>query len=575
MINTRFPTDNPAVVTCGLPYANGDLHIGHLRTYVGGDVLARALRKLGQSVAFVCGSDMHGTPIAVNAREEDISPKEFALRWHEQYQETFPHFNIEFDNYGHTDDETNTALTQKLVRTLDERGHIYESEVEVAWDADADQPLPDRYIEGICPYCGAEARGDECENCGRHLEPGELKEPHSVLTGNPAEYRVRRHKFFRLSEFQEYLHGFIDRLDGTDNARNQPREWIETELRDWGITRDLDWGISYPDEERDDLVLYVWVDAPIEYIASTKQYTERVGRDVFDWSDAWRDGDSEIIHVIGRDIIQHHTVFWPALLRSVEYNEPRAVMASGFVNLDGRSFSTSRGYAIWADEYLDARFHPDLYRYYITTGSTFQQDIEFSWDRFADRVNSELVGTVGNFCYRTLLFAYRNYEGTPDVSLSEDVHDRIQEAINEFVAAINGYSIRAAGNAAVGLTRFGNEYLQRTEPWNLVNDDPEQSAQVIRDCIQLVKATAILIEPVIPQKVEQLWQQLDEAGSVHDVSVETALDSPVSTFDEPAPLFEKVSDDLVEELTEELHQRSNDTSMPDSEANALDEREEM
>ena len=574
MSHTRFPTDNPAVVTCGLPYANGDLHIGHLRTYVGGDVMARALRKLGQSVAFVCGSDMHGTPIAVNAREENISPKEFALRWHEQYQETFPRFNIEFDNYGHTDDETNTALTQKLVRTLDERGHIYESKVEVAWDADADQPLPDRYIEGICPYCGAEARGDECENCGRHLEPGELKDPHSVLTGNPAEYRIRRHKFFRLSEFQEYLQGFIGRLDGTDNARNQPREWIETELRDWGITRDLDWGISYPDEDRDDLILYVWVDAPIEYIASTKQYTERVGRDVFDWSEAWRDEDSEIVHVIGRDIIQHHTVFWPALLRGVEYNEPRAVMASGFVNLGGRSFSTSRGYAIWADEYLDADFHPDLYRYYITTGSTFQQDIEFSWDRFADRINSELVGTIGNFCYRTLLFAYRNYEGTPDASLSEDVHDRIQEAINEFVAAINDYSIRAAGNAAVGLARFGNEYLQRTEPWNLVNDDPEQSAQVIRDCIQLVKATAILIEPVIPQKVGQLWQQLDEAGSVHDVSVETALESPASTFDEPAPLFEKVSDDLVEELTEELQQRSNVTSTPDSEANATNEQEE-
>jgi methionyl-tRNA synthetase len=242
------------------------------------------------------------------------------------------------------------------------------------------------------------ARGDECENCGRHLEPGELKEPRSVLTGNPAEYRARRHKFFRLSEFQGYLREFIERLEGTDNARNQPREWIETELRDWGITRDLDWGIAYPDEA-EDLVLYVWVDAPIEYIASTKQYTERIGADAFDWTEAWKNGDSEIVHVIGRDIIQHHTVFWPALLRAVEYTEPRAVMASGFVNLEGKAFSTSRGYAIWADEYLDSGLHPDLYRYYIVTGSTFQQDIDFSWDRFAERVNSELVGTVGNFLY--------------------------------------------------------------------------------------------------------------------------------------------------------------------------------
>jgi methionyl-tRNA synthetase len=492
MSHTRFPTDNPAVITCGLPYANGDLHLGHLRTYVGGDVMARALRKLGQPVAFVCGSDMHGTPIAVNAREEGITPEEFSLQWHEKYQETFPRFNIEFDNYGHTDDETNTALTQELVRILSERGHIYESEVEVAWDADVDQPLPDRYIEDICPYCGAVARGDECENCGRHLEPGELKEPRSVLTGNPAEYRDRRHEFFRLSEFQAYLREFIDRLEGTDNARNQPREWIETELRDWGITRDLDWGIAYPDEE-EDLVLYVWVDAPIEYIASTKQYTERVGTDIFDWADAWKDGHGDIIHVIGRDIIQHHTVFWPALLHGVAYTEPRAVMASGFINLDGQSFSTSRGYAILVDEYLDAGFHPDLYRYYTTTGSTFQQDLEFSWDRFAESVNSELVGTVGNFFYRTLLFAYRNYEGTPDASLSVDVHNRIQEAIDEFGAAINDYSLRAAGNAAVDLARYGNEYLQRTEPWHLIDDDPEHSAQVIRDCVQLVKAIAVLI----------------------------------------------------------------------------------
>lgn len=572
MSHTPFPTDNPAVITCGLPYANGDLHIGHLRTYVGGDVMVRALRKLGQPVAFVCGSDMHGTPIAVNAREEGVFPGEFTLQWHEKYQETFPRFNIEFDNYGHTDDETNTALTQELVRILSERGHIYESEVEVAWDADVDQPLPDRYIEGICPYCGAVARGDECENCGRHLEPGELKEPRSVLTGNPAEYRVRRHKFFRLSEFQAYLREFIERLEGTDNARNQPREWIDTELRDWGITRDLDWGIAYPDEE-EDLVLYVWVDAPIEYIASTKQYTERVGTDIFDWTDAWQDGNGEIIHVIGRDIIQHHTIFWPALLHGVEYTEPRAVMASGFVNLNGRSFSTSRGYAIWVDEYLDAGFHPDLYRYYITTGSTFQQDLEFSWDRFAERVNSELVGTVGNFLYRTLLFAHRNYEGTPDMSLSMGVHNRIQEAIDKFGTAINGYSLRTAGNAAVDLARYGNEYLQRTEPWHLIDDDPEHSTQVIRDCVQLVKAIAVLIEPVTPQKAEQLWQQLDESESVHDVSIDTALERPSSSFDDPTPLFEMIADARIEALTEELRQRSSTASIPDSEADPTNDRQ--
>ncbi|MFB6110290.1 MAG: class I tRNA ligase family protein, partial [Halodesulfurarchaeum sp.] len=213
------------------------------------------------------------------------------------------------DNYGHTHQPENVELTTEIVRTLDEAGHVYEKEIEVAWDPIEDQPLPDRYVEGTCPYCGATARGDECdEGCGRHLEPGEIEEPTSILTGNPAEYRARTHKFFRVSEFQAYLSEFLDRLEGTKNAQNQPREWIEGELQDWCITRDLDWGIDYPEAETD-LVLYVWVDAPIEYIASTRQYSERVGTDTYDWEEVWREGDSEIVHVIGRDIIQHHTVF--------------------------------------------------------------------------------------------------------------------------------------------------------------------------------------------------------------------------------------------------------------------------
>jgi len=298
MSHDDFPTDTPAVVTCGLPYANGDIHVGHLRTYVGGDVYSRALRQLGQQTAFVSGSDMHGTPVAVNADKEGVSPEEFALSWHEKYTEIFPKFNIDFDNYGHTHDETNTDLTKSIVNALDEAGHIYEKEIMVAYDPVDDQYLPDRYVEGTCPYCGEHARGDECdEGCQRHLEPGEIKEPVSTLSGNPAEYRNRTHKFFRVSAFSDYLSSFLDNLEGTSNARNQPREWIESGLQDWCITRDMDWGIDYPGENEDELVLYVWVDAPIEYIASTQQYTDRVGEDVYDWERTWKD-DGEIVHII-------------------------------------------------------------------------------------------------------------------------------------------------------------------------------------------------------------------------------------------------------------------------------------
>jgi methionyl-tRNA synthetase len=625
MSHDEFPTGNHAVVTCGLPYANGDLHIGHLRTYVGGDAYARALRKLGQRTAFVSGSDMHGTPVAVNADEAGVSPEEFALSWHERYEETFPEFDVEFDSYGHTHDETNTALTREIVRALDDAGYVYEDEIMVAFDPVDEQPLPDRYVEGTCPYCGAHARGDECdEGCGRHLEPGEILEPTSIVTGNPAEYRERTHKFFRVSDLQEYLLGFIDRLEGTANARNQPREWIEGELQDWCITRDLDWGIDYPDDGESDLVLYVWVDAPIEYVSATKQYTERVGADAFDWEAAWKAGagadadvdgqsrpepeperepqpgagsdadverepqpgagsdadaepepqpeagsdadverepatgsagDGEIVHVIGRDIIQHHTVFWPAMLRVAGYTEPRAVMASGFITLEGKGFSTSRDRAVWADEYLEEGFDPDLLRYYLATNGGFQQDVDFSWSKFRDRVNGELVGTVGNFVYRSLLFAHRNYDGTPDAPLSPEVEARIDEAVEEFTDAVNDYSVRGVGEAAVRLARFGNEYIQRNEPWKLVDDEPDAARQVIRDCVQLATAVAVLFEPVAPAAAERVWASVGAAGDVHDVELEATLERPADEFGEPTELFEKIADERVEELTAKLDDR--------------------
>jgi methionyl-tRNA synthetase len=590
MSHDEFPTDQPAVVTCGLPYANGDLHVGHLRTYVDGDALSRSLRRIGQQTAFVSGSDMHGTPVAVNAAEAGVEPREFALDFHETYAETFPQFNIEFDNYGHTDDETNVELTQEFVRSWVENDHVHEKEIQVAWDTAEDQPLPDRYVEGTCPYCGEQARGDECdEGCQRHLEPGEIEDPVSTLTGNPAEYRTREHKFLRLSDFQEYLQGFLGRLEGTDNAQNQPREWIEGELQDLCITRDMDWGIDYPDDANgaEDLVLYVWVDAPIEYVASTKQYSERVGSDEYDWEDVWKfggeerhgvewddewtDDSGEIVHVIGRDIIQHHAVFWPSMLRGAGYNEPRAILATGFVGIDGKALSTSRNRAVWADEYLEAGFHPDLFRYYIATGAGLETDVDFSWDRFQQRVNGELVGNVGNFIYRSLLFAQRNYDGTPDTDTSEDVRDRIEDAIEEFEAAVREYDVRTLAEVAIELSDYGNEYIQRNEPWNLVDDDPAAAEQVIRDCVQLTKAVAVVMQPVLPGKAERLWGHLGEAGSVADVSLDTALEAPPSTFDEPSELFEQVEDGHIEALNEELQERVEAASDDEDEEESDDE----
>ncbi|MFP8956370.1 methionine--tRNA ligase [Natrialbaceae archaeon A-CW3] len=573
MSHDDFPTDRPAVVTCGLPYANGDLHIGHLRGYIGADAFTRALETLGQQTAYVSGSDMHGTPVAVNAEEEGVDPESFALRWHEQYEETFPKFAVEFDNYGHTHDETNTELTQEIVRTLDEEGYVYEDEVLVAYDPKADDHLPDRYVVGTCPYCGEKARGDECdEGCQRHLEPGEIENPTSVRTGNPAEYRERTHKFFRVSEFADYLTEFLDDLEGTSNARNQPRQWIEEGLQDWCLTRDMEWGIDYPGAEEEDIVLYVWVDAPIEYISSTKQYSERVGSDEYDWETVWKD-EGEIIHVIGRDIIQHHTIFWPAMLEGANYNSPRAVAATGFITIDGKGLSTSRNRAIWAKEYLEEGFHPDLLRYYLTTTGGLQQDVDFTWTAFQEKVNGELVGTIGNFWYRSLLFAYRNYEGRPDIEVSAEVEERIEGAIGEFREAVNDYSLRECGLAATRLAQFGNEYIQRNEPWKLTDDDPETAAQVIRDCVQIAKAVGVLLEPVAPGKARALWDQLGEDGSVSDVYLEDALEAPPRRFEEPGELFEKIEDDRVDELEAKLAEKIAAAAEPETETDEGDATE--
>ncbi len=554
MSTDPFPTDRPAVVTCGLPYANGDLHIGHLRGYIGADTFNRALGTLGQQSAYVCGSDMHGTPVAVNAEKEGIDPEEFALRWHEQYKETFPQFGIDFDNYGHTHDRTNTELTREIVTSLEKNGHIYEKTIQVAYDPDADQYLPDRYVEGICPYCGEHARGDECdEGCQRHLEPGEIKEPVSSITGNGATYCEREHKFFRVSEFADYLTDFLDGLEGTSNARNQPRQWIEDGLQDWCITRDMEWGIDYPSETdgEDQLVLYVWVDAPIEYIASTKQYSERVGTDTYNWETVWKN-DGDIVHIIGRDIIQHHAIFWPAMLEGTGYNAPRAIAATGFITIDGKGLSTSRNRAIWANEYLEEGFHPDLLRYYLTTTGGLQQDVDFTWTAFQEKINGELVGTVGNFWYRSLLFAYRNYEGTPDADVSEEVRERIEDAIAAFREAVNEYDIRAVGLTATRLAQFGNEYIQRNEPWKLTDEKPAAAAQVIRDCVQIAKAVGVLLEPVAPGKAQLLWEQLGEDGDITETQLEAALAAPPESFAEPGELFEKLEDDRVNALEAKL-----------------------
>lgn len=571
MVSENFPTDEPAVVTAALPAAAGKLNIGGLRGYVAGDVLNRALQRIGQRSIYVSGSDPHGTPVAVKAWKNGRDPEPFTREWHQRFHGLFADYNIDFDHYGYSHDESNRELVQDLISKLDAADLVYDQEQTVAWINARNRTLPDQHIEGTCPHCGKRARGDECvDGCGRELEPGEVEDPTSSISGEPAEYCDRPHKFFTVSDLEDALCEYLDDIEGTDISCHHAPQWIEDGLEDWWITRDIGWGIEYPSRGGDeqsgtDPVLSLWVTAPIQYITSTKLYSRDGGSGAFNWEDVWKAKSrsvsnprlerSNVVHVLGRDILKPHAILWPAMLYSAGYSVPRAICATGFITINGKDILPGQNRVIWAQGFLDEGFDPDLLRFHLMTVSKLQKDTNFTWPKFADSVNGELVGIVGNFVHRAMVFAHDNYGGTPDAHLSETVEEAIGDRIDDFQAAVNEYDVRAIGREPVELAQFGNEYIQRHEPWSLIDEDPSAAWQVIRDCIQLVKAIAVLAEPIMPGKAEEIWTQLDESGSVHDADIDDALAVPPNSFGDPAPLFAKIDDDRVEELDAELQDR--------------------
>ncbi|MCL7415917.1 MAG: methionine--tRNA ligase [ANME-2 cluster archaeon] len=542
----NFPINDPVLVTCGLPYANGKCHIGHLRTYIPADIFVRSLHKQGQDALFVCGSDTHGTPIVVSAEQLDTTPEQLIEKYHHHFDEVFKNLGIKFDFFGSTDGQVNHNRTNEIVNKLIENNYVYPKKIDLAYCGHCERFLPDRYVEGICPYCESPARGDECDQgCGRHLEPGEIKDPLCKICGNKAKYREQEHFFFRLSSFRDFLLEHLDTLGGTANARNYAREWVTQELKDWCITRNLEWGVRFPGH--DELVVYVWVDAPIGYISFTEEYCNTAGQD---WKQIWQ-GDSRIIHFIGLDIAYHHCIFWPAMLKGAGYSLPWAVVASGMVKVEDKTFSKSRGYVVWVNEdYLDHGFHPDLLRYYLASYTSHTKELNFSWTVFQEKVNNELVGSLGNFLYRTLHFANKNFGSVPEGQVSPEVLDEIRETIQNVIEAMDEYEFKKAIDIIMGLSAYGNTYFQSNEPWHLIKQDPDACSRVVKDCLQIAKALVLLFEPVIPTKMTEAWEQLGLKG---DVSQKTYEDGLVelesgSILPKPVILFNKIEDKKIAEM---------------------------
>ena len=547
----KFPKDRPVLVTCALPYANGPCHIAHLRTYVPGDIFVRFLRKMGQEVIFICGSDTHGTPITVKAEEEGATPQEIMEKYHKHFVEFFPKIGVNFTNYGSTDHPLNHARTIQIAEALMENEYIYAKALKLPYCPTCDRFLPDRYQRGTCPHCGASARGDECDQgCGRYLEPGELMDPRCSICGTKPEMRETRHLFLKLTAFEDFLREFLPQMEGTDIARNYALQWVEKGLRDWNITRNMDWGVKVPGESG--LVYYVWFDAPIGYIASTEEWVKRTGGD---WEYYWK-GPGPFIHFIGGDIVYHHCLFWPSMLKGAGYDVPYAVAASGMVKVEGKVFSKSRGYVIWVEEdYLDRGLDPDALRYYIASYTGFTRDLDFSWSTYGDKVNKELVGTLGNFLYRALLFAHRNYGEVPEGEVEPEVRDEVEATIEAIRDGIDGYEFKKVSDAVIALAAYGNRYLQSREPWKLRKTDPEAARNAVHNSLWISKALAVLMEPVMPFKAEALWRQLGEPGEGTPLSEALEPLKAGEALEKPSPLFKQVPEETISELSEMIAER--------------------
>ncbi len=532
----KIPIEKPVLVTSALPYVNGECHIGHLRTYVPADIYVRMLRKMGYDVIFISGSDTHGTPIVLSAEAQGITPQAVVEKYHEHFKRIFKELNVSFDYYGRTDSESNHRRTEEIVKKLIENGYVYEKKTKQAFCNTCGRFLPDRYVEGKCPYCGAVARGDECDQgCGKHLEPGEIIEPRCKICGSEADFKKQEHFFFKLSSFADFLLSYLDNLGGTLNARNYAKEWTRKELRDWCVTRNLEWGVKFPG--RDDLVIYVWVDAPIGYISFTEELIKK-------WRKYWKEGKATIVHFIGTDIIYHHCIFWPAMLKGADYSLPDAVVASGMVKINGKTFSKSRGNVVWATEFLE-RFHPDTLRYYLVAQSSHTKELDFSWDSFSVRVNNELVGILGNLVHRVVSFAYKNFGVVPEGDIEEEVFTEIEHTRKEVIRALEEYEFKKLVDAVMKLADFGNSFFQREEPWHLIEKGEKgrkRCGEIVKNVLQIIKAVCVLMEAVMPDKMAEVWSQLGMESDVHSVKLEEMMVPLKSgqTLKKPKKLFERV-----------------------------------
>ena len=550
-------------ITAALPYTNGPIHIGHLAgVYVPADIFARYQRLKNNEVAFICGSDEHGVAISIKAKKEHTSPQAIIDKYHAIIKQSFADFGISFDNYSRTSLPIHHKTASDFFRKLYEQGDFIEEISEQLYDEEAHQFLADRFVIGTCPKCGnPEAYGDQCERCGSSLNATDLIDPKSSITGSKPTLKATKHWFLPLNRYQEFLEKWIlegHKNDWKPNVYGQVKSWLDDELKPRAVTRDLDWGIPVPVEGAEGKVLYVWFDAPIGYISSTKEWAEREGKD---WRPFWQDKDTELVHFIGKDNIVFHCIIFPAMLKAEgSYILPTNVPANEFLNLEGNKLSTSKNWAVWLHEYLqDFPNQQDVLRYALTANAPETKDNDFTWKDFQARNNNELVAIFGNFINRVVVLTQKYYEGEVPAAGALNATDsetlqQLSELTQKIEQSLERYRFREAQQELMNIARLGNKYLADEEPWKLIKTDAERVKTVMYVALQVATALAITSEPFLPFTSEKLknilqlgttaWEQVKQNPTAllptgHKIGVATLL-------------FEKIEDAAIAKQLERL-----------------------
>ena len=546
------------LVTCALPYANGPVHIGHLAgVYVPADIYVRYLRLRGEDVLYVCGSDEHGVPITIKARQQGCSPQDIVDKYHKIIADSFKALGINFDIYGRTSSKIHEKNASEFFRKLYDEGKFVTQESEQYYDPEAKTFLADRYIVGTCPKCGNEnAYGDQCEKCGSTLSPEELINPHSKLSGAEPIKKKTTHWYLPLQDYEPWLREWI--LEGhkewRSNVYGQVKSWLDGGLQPRAVTRDLDWGVPVPVEGAEGKVLYVWFDAPIGYISNTQELLPN------DWEKWWKSPDTKLVHFIGKDNIVFHCIVFPSMLKAYGdgYILPENVPANEFLNLEGDKISTSRGWAVWAHEYVqDFPGKEDVLRYVLTANAPETKDNDFSWKEFQTRNNSELVAIFGNFVNRAVVLTHKYFGGkVPAAGALTDVDKATLAEIpalrESLEKNIENYRFREALKDAMQIARTGNKYISDSEPWKLAKTDMARTATILNVCLQLCADLAIAFEPFTPFACERLSKMLNVDKLDWTLLGAESILAEGHQLGEAELLFEKIDDEAIQKQLDRL-----------------------